>query len=93
MMCPLRDKGRLVLEIGLNNRVRQMNAEHPIQLADPTDYFIWRSPCLMAYPRSLEPVLETPRTDARVIAGGEALIVTGLPSLTSILQPERYLQN
>jgi hypothetical protein len=46
----LRDKGRLVLEIGLNNRVRQMNAEHPIQLADPTDYFIWRSPCLMAYP-------------------------------------------
>jgi len=52
-----------------------MNAQ---LIADPANYFIWAFTLPGGLPLrygAAEPVLETRRADARVIAGGEALIV------------------
>ena len=52
-----------------------MNAQ---LISDPADYFIWAFTLLCDLPLrygAAQPVLGTRRADARVIAGGEALIV------------------
>jgi hypothetical protein len=62
-------RGRHLPGIPHGNEIDSLNAQ---LIADPSDYFIRRSPCLVALRLSYgaaEPVLETRRAEARVIAG------------------------